>query len=126
MKYTAATYAKAFTAALSDEKAPSEASLAKNFMSLLKWTRDIKFRDKIMEVLEEAIVRAKGGRYVTIETPLPLSPYQAKQIRTIFTSKDLVKDSINPDLIAGIRIIINREIELDASMKRKLSKLFPN
>lgn len=124
MKYTAATYAKAFTAALSDEKAPSESTLAKNLASLLKRTRDIQFRDKIMQALEEAIVRAQGGRYVVVETSIPLSPHQAKQIRAKFTSKDLIKDSINPDLIAGMRIIINREVELDWSMKSKLHKLF--
>ena len=36
----------------------------------------------------------------------------------------VVKEKINPELIAGVKIIINNSKQFDASMKSKLQKIF--
>lgn len=124
MKYTPATYAKAFTAAALAEASADKIGLVNNFVSVLKRTGDIRYGDEIMRAVEVGWVRSQGGRDVRLETAQPMSERLQKEVHAKFTNKDLVQETVNPALIAGIRIVINGERELDGSMRRKVQKLF--
>lgn len=124
MKYTLATYAKAFTAAARAKAPTDKTKLVHNFLSLLKRTGDIRYGDDIVRAVEAAWVRKEGGRDIRLETAQPMNERLRKAVHTKFTNKDLIQETINPALIAGIRIVINGERELDGSMRRKVQKLF--
>lgn len=124
MKYTSAMYAKAFTTAVKASASLNKTTLVNNFVFLLKRTADIQFRADIIRAVEVAWARAHGGRDVHVETAQPMNERLRKAVHAKFTNKDLIQETINPALVAGMRIIVDGEQELDGSMRRKLQKLF--
>ena len=49
---------------------------------------------------------------------------EQKILEGIVKSGDLIKEKINPELIAGVKIIINNSKQFDASMQKKLQEIF--
>ena len=45
-------------------------------------------------------------------------------LKSVIKKNDVVEEKINPELIAGIKIIIDNERQLDFSLKNKLDKIF--
>jgi F0F1-type ATP synthase delta subunit len=126
MKYSAHIYAKALVAVLDDAKGPKaghDAEIAKNFLALV-----IKNGDEahLKKILEEAsrFARGKSGiRKVTIASARELSPAQNKTVEQFVKPGDVVEQRIDPDLIAGIKIIVNDEMQFDGSLRNKLNKV---
>lgn len=124
MKYISAMYAKAFATAAKASASVDKTMLVNNFVSLLKRTGDIRYGDRIMQAVEALWVQREGGRSVRLETAQPMNERLRKAVHAKFTNKDVIRETINPALIAGIRIVVNGERELDGSMRRKVQKLF--
>ena len=104
------------------EKAPQEAVIS-SFARLLKKTGDIKNAKKIFEAIHKKLVNQKGGKWISVETARE-SASAEKLLKTKFSAKDHVEYSINQDLVAGTRITVNGEEELNNSLQSKLNKLF--
>jgi F0F1-type ATP synthase delta subunit len=45
-------------------------------------------------------------------------------VKKIAKKSDIVEEKINPDLIAGIKITINDEMQFDGSFAKKVKELF--
>ena len=45
-------------------------------------------------------------------------------VASLANKGDVVEEKINPDLVAGIKITANDEMQFDASLKRKLDDVF--
>jgi F0F1-type ATP synthase delta subunit len=125
MKYPALIYAKALAAIAIDPKANS-GEVTKNFMALLRKNGDESHARKIVEETARIFRRTSGLRKVTIESARPLSKKQKNALAGILKKDDDVEERVNPDLIAGIRIIMNDEMQFDGSMKKKLDAIFGN
>ena len=126
MKYTPETYALALHDTVS--RAPSEKrrEIVKRFAALLRRTGDIARAGKIIRAFEKLTVKKSGGRWVEIEFARPLDAKLASKIGKLFAAKDRIEETINPALIAGARVTIDGEQELDNSLARKLKKMFNN
>ena len=61
---------------------------------------------------------------VTFETARKTTANQKKLLDSFIKEGDVVKEKINPELIAGIKIIINNNKQFDASMQKKLQEIF--
>jgi F0F1-type ATP synthase delta subunit len=123
MKYQAHLYAKALDEALADPKA-NQAVIAKNFLELVRRNGD---EIHLRKILEEAARFARGRtgiRKVVIESARPLEKSQENMIQQFVKPGDVVTYSTDPDLVAGIKIILNDEMQFDGTMKGKLDKLF--
>ena len=59
-----------------------------------------------------------------IETAREMSDSQNELLKHKFSNKDHVEFKINPELVAGVRITVNGEEELNNSLQNKLNKLF--
>ncbi|MEK7173470.1 MAG: F0F1 ATP synthase subunit delta [Patescibacteria group bacterium] len=121
--YPSSFYAKAFRRAL-QEKRTSTDELVKNFVVLLKKDVAARNRDDIIKGVSREVVRGNGGHWITIETARTLPKTPRERIRRLFSHKDFIEERIRPDLVAGIRIVVDGEKEFDGSLKRKLNKLF--
>ncbi len=122
MKYSIRDYAKALDAALADPKADREA-IARRFLALVRRSND---ESKLKNILNEAarLSRGKGGfREVSIASARPLAPAQRKALGGMLDPDDVVRYEIDPDLIAGVRIIVNDERQFDGTLKAKLDSL---
>jgi F0F1-type ATP synthase delta subunit len=129
MKYPAHIYAKALVEVLGDAtgaRAKDDAKIAENFMALVKKNGD---EGHLKKILEEAsrFARGKSGvRKITVESARVLASTQKATLQQFVKPGDVVEERIDPELIAGIRITLNDEMQFDGSLKNKLNKVLGN
>lgn len=122
MKYSVHTYARALVEAIEDPNI-SDSVIEKNFLALVK-----KYGDEghLARILEEAsrLARGKSGmRKVSIDSARALSASQKEHLAQFIKPHDEVEERIDPELIAGIKITVNDELQFDGSLKNKLNKV---
>jgi F0F1-type ATP synthase delta subunit len=126
MKYAAHTYAKALVAVLEDIKSSGmarDAEIAKNFLALVKKNGDESHLGKILEEASRFARGKDGVRKVTIASARELSVSQNKTVDGFLKHGDVVERRIDPDLIAGVQITVNDEMQFDGSLRNKLNKV---
>ena len=111
MKYAPSIYARAFWESKPDSR---------KFLKAVGKNGDFARIDHIVAALENYTTKKNGGRVIHLE----VARDQKLIEKFKFTAKDRVRVSINPSLVAGIKISIDGERELDMSLTRKLNKLF--
>jgi len=122
MKYAPELYAEAFIQAL-DESAghASRDALVASLLAVIEKNGDNARKVKILNAVRRAFIKKRGGREITIETA---RVQQHIDLGRYFTKEDEIETRVNPDLVAGLRITIDGERELDTSLHRKLSRMF--
>ena len=124
MKFTPQQYAQAFWQ-VADEAPEKEYSvIVLSFISAIKKYGDSGRADKIIQSIEEYKVKRDGGNVINIEYARQQPGKMTSKIEKSFEKKDLIQTRINKSLIAGVRVTISGEQELDLTMRRKLSRLF--
>lgn len=122
MKYKSKIYAEALVG-LMDSKKAGGSKIIDNFIELLKKNGDMKKAKEIISLAEAIFLKKTGKRKVTVETARKigrnLSALLSKELQA-----DAIEEKINPEIIAGIKIIVNNEKQLDFSLKGKLEKIF--
>ena len=78
----------------------------------------------ILAAYEKLSLRARGERKVRIESAGPVPEQVKKSIREIIGSKIQFEEAVNPALLAGVKILVDDELLIDASARRQLEKLF--
>jgi F0F1-type ATP synthase delta subunit len=127
MKYAPHVYAKALVEVLEDAEKKHETKakddvIAKNFLALVRKNGD---EGHLKKILEEAsrFARGKTGvRKVMVESARALSASQTLAMKHLLKPGDVVESRIDPELIAGVRIILNDELQFDGSLKNKLNR----
>lgn len=120
MRYSVNNYVSAFSEAV---KSASQEKAIEGLVGLLKKTGDIKHSKKILEAIHKKLVNEKGGKWVNIETARE-SSLKKISLKHSFSDKDHLELSINPELVAGVRITVDGQEELNNSLENKLNKLF--
>ena len=120
MRYSLNNYVGAFSQIA---KTTSREKVVEGFVKLLKKTGDIKHSQKIIQAIHQKLVNEKGGKWVNVEVARE-SALKKEKLRHKFSEKDHVDFKINSELVAGVRITIDGESELNNSLQNKLSKLF--
>ena len=125
MKYDARLYAKALAAALGEKHSPAkEKQFVENLLSLLLKNGDMGQAKKVLREAGKLVRRADGIRKVNIESARPMGAKTFDRIKGSFKKTDVFEEGIRPELVAGVRLLIDDELELDGSLARKLQKLF--
>ena len=124
MKYSPKNYAVALNQALEGKPETKKGAILKNFLAVLKKNGDQRLARKILEIFKGLVVRQKGGHHVLVELARENPDSSTQSILKKFGEKDWVETSINPSLVAGIRVTLDGEQELDNSLAKKLHKLF--
>lgn len=114
-------YAKALAEVIS-KKSIDEKKVIDNFVKLLIKSGLEGKAKEILAMAEDLILVSQGKRKITFETARKITPGQRKLLEVVSRKGDIVKEKINLDLIAGIKIIINDSKQFDASMQSKLSR----
>ena len=121
MRYSVNNYVDAFSQAI--QKMPHEEAVG-GFVKLLKKTGDIRHAGKIVEAIDKKLIKQKGGHWVNIESARELPKTGRQSLINKFSGKDHIDFKINPELVAGVRITVDGEEEMDNSLNNKLNKLF--
>ena len=117
-------YAKALSDILSKKLTPTqEDKISSNFVKLLVGAGLEKKSKEILDLAQDLVLAKKGKRKITFETARTITTNQKDILESFIKDGDVVKEKVNPKLIAGIKIIINDSKQFDASMQSKLSKI---
>ena len=115
-------YAKALAEILS-KKGIDEKKIVNNFIKLLVGTGYEGKSKEILDLTEDLLLAKRGKKKITFETARKTTAGQKKIMDSLVEKGDVVKEKINPELIAGIKIIINDSRQFDSSMQSKLNKI---
>jgi F0F1-type ATP synthase delta subunit len=115
-------YAKALAQILS-QKEFDEKKIINNFVKLLIGSGYESKSKEILNLTQNILLQKQGLRSLTFETARKPSASQKKMIESMVKKGDIVKEKINPELIAGIKVIINNEKQFDNSLLAKLNNI---
>jgi len=116
-------YAKALAQVLSEKKG-DEKKIVNNFLKLLTKAGYERKAKEILNLAEDFLLAKHGKKKVTFETARKTTASQKKLLESYAKNGDIIKEKINPELIAGVKIIINNSKQFDASLKSKLQNIF--
>ena len=124
MRYSLKNYAEALAVAIHNTEPTRSDTIVKNFLILLGKSGDEVHAEKIVNAAERILRKKDGGREIILESARPLERENQKLLSGIAGKKDSVAMRIDPNLVAGVRIVIDGEKEFDGSLKGKLDKMF--
>lgn len=125
MKYGYRLYAEALADAIGkDPKGPAEKKIRTNFIALLQKNGDMSQLSRILGETERILMRRSGRRRVMLETARPPTPANRAEIKKLFEARDSVEERITPELVAGIRVTVNDELQWDGSLAKKIRTIF--
>jgi F0F1-type ATP synthase delta subunit len=122
MKYKIRDYAEALAEILSEAHADDKKVL-QGFIKLLERQNDLKKSKEIIDLAEFLLAKKNRKKSVVFETARELSDSQKKSLLSLTEKGDIIKEKINPELIAGVKIIIDNEKQLDQTLLNKINKL---
>jgi F0F1-type ATP synthase delta subunit len=119
-------YAKALSELVLDKKTggPEQAKMAKSFFRLLEKNGLMGKAKEIIMLAEDYVLQKKGNKKIVFESARKILPSQKKLFESCAKEGDIVKENINLKLIAGVKIIINGEKQIDYSLNKKLQEIF--
>jgi len=117
-------YAEALIGAVDKIPGSAQNMTLKRFLGVVRKNGDWSGLRKILVATRMMLARKAGGRVVNLEFARGVSDGTISKFSKAFSHKDHVEVEINPRLVAGMRITIDGEKELDNSLQRKLTKLF--
>lgn len=141
MRYKAKQYAEAFTDALADAEragmparpsafAESSAgmeaaqALTRRFVELLTRHRMLAQAGRIIKAAERLLAKRAGVRRIALESASVLPQALREELAGIFGGAVWLSERVRPDLLAGVRILIDDETLIDASGKHRLAEIF--
>lgn len=124
MKYTPKQYAAALIAALKEKKGEERKKTMRRFLALVVRKGDGGKLGLMVREFEKQYLRQEGLKKVALESAGPVSDKLREELETIFGKNIFLQEKINPRLLAGVKILVNDELLVDASAEIQLQKLF--
>lgn len=124
MQYTTIQYAAALTEALADAPAAERPAMIRRFLALMRKNRDTRRLGAIMRRTEKQSLADQGLHKVAVASASPLSSKIKIDIERALEKKPLWEETVDPALLGGIRILIDDELLIDASARRRLDRMF--
>ena len=124
-KVSTSSYAHALVTATDSITGRALDPVISTFTALVKRNGDWSRRRDILAAAEQLVRERNGQKSVVIESARPLSPAHLRSLKHHFPGA-AVQETINPELIAGVRITVDGTQQLDESLRHILKHLFPN
>ena len=123
MKFTSKLYAKALTAAMKSRMGDDE--MAKNLLAMLEKNGDMSQLSTIVAEAERMLRATDGTRNMVVTSARPLDEMARELLKSLAKPGDTIEEKISPELLAGIKVLMNDELQFDGSLKSKLDTLLP-
>lgn len=124
MKFTNRLYAKILLDALENKSVHEKRSIFRRFLYILYKNGAFKNLPIILKEFEAENYRRVGLKKVELESADALSPQLLTDIKSIFSNKVIVYTKVKPEILAGLKIILDNELLIDASAKSRVDKIF--
>ena len=123
MRHPVAIYAAVFLEAVKDGKMSSD--FMRRFLKIVRRNGDLAKLPGILKNIELLYYKKEGiAKVEVISARVFQKDEVAAALRERFGDKLTVDFSLDPSIIGGIILKINDELVIDASVKRRLDKLF--
>lgn len=123
MRYSAKQYSASLISALEGKSDSDQQASIKRFMTMLQRNGDFSKRQLIAREIKKQYLTKEGTKDVVVEVASEVSGMK-KELESALGGKILLKEEINPSILGGVKILINEEILIDASVRSRLNKLF--
>ena len=124
MRYRPLQYAEALHEAMKGASAMDARVLARGLARTLLRHRMLGKTGVILAAYEKLALRRQGMQKVRIETPSKASEYLKKEIQKALGTRINFEEVIDPALLAGVKILVDDELLIDASAKRQIDSMF--
>ncbi len=124
MKYPVLFYAKALAMAVAE--AGKSDAVAKNFLALVRRNGDGRYLPKIVRESERLMRKQHGVREITVASARGLKQPPRALLKNFAKPEDEVYGVIMPELVAGVKIMVDGEAQFDGSLKGKIDRMFKN
>src|SRR4051812_20910221 len=124
MTHPARHYAEALYLALEGKKAAARTKILKQLLVVLEKNKQVNLVHQILTQYERIFLKRQGMRKVDIESASPLTDSVRKDIEKIVGGKIVLSEEVKPDLLAGLTILIDDSLYIDASGRSAVTNLF--
>lgn len=124
MIYSAQQYGEALYNALLNKKGSERTDVLKRFIVMLDKNHQQKSMRQILNHYEKTVLKKEGMKKLDIESVSPLSADVKKNIEKTIGGAVLISETINPELIAGMTLLLDDTHYIDASARTQLRNLF--
>ncbi|KKW32458.1 MAG: hypothetical protein UY78_C0038G0008 [Parcubacteria group bacterium GW2011_GWA1_53_13] len=69
-------------------------------------------------------MKNSGRSEIAVESAAQLDPKYRGELERMFGTRALIRETVNPDLVAGARILVDDELLINATGKRFLNDMF--
>ena len=107
---------------LNNKSLTEEKKFVDSFLMFLEKNQDIKKAKEIIQLAENLYFKKTGKRKITLESARSIDAETA--FKSFFNKGDFAEEKINQELVAGVKIIVNNEKQLDFSLKNKIDNIF--
>lgn len=95
-----------------------------NFLALVKKNSLERKLKEIVVLAEKIILEKQGKKNIVFQTARKVTLAQKKLLTGVAKEGDVIKETISPELIAGVKVVVNENKQLDMSMQKKLQEIF--
>ena len=124
MRPSPTIFAKAFLAVFAETPEKKQTAIVKNLVhSASKYGGEGYLRQILAEVLR-LYRKERGFKKIMLYSARPLPKKLLAVLTPLFNKSDEVQEKIDPELVSGVKIVIDDELALDNTLKKKLELLF--
>ncbi len=124
MKYGISKYARALYGSLEGKSEAEQRAVARRFAEVLMRHRALGKTRAVLAAYEKISLRAQGAVKVRVESAARVPAELRKKIRGILGAKIYFEEVENAGLLAGVKILIDDELLIDASGRRQIERMF--
>lgn len=124
MRHSVKQYASALVAAVKGKSDSEQREAIRRFITLLRkrglWSR----RMLMLKEAERQYLKEAGAVKVSLASAAPLAPETRREIERVLGKNILWQERTDPGILAGIKILVNEELLIDATAKRQIERMF--
>ncbi|MDO8500118.1 MAG: F0F1 ATP synthase subunit delta [bacterium] len=122
MRYPSSIYASSLLEASKGKKLSKE--VARRFFVILMRNGDTAKLPEILKNLEELYYKKEGITKVEVFSVRDVKEEIEPELKKLFGHNMVTEFNIDKEIVGGVILKINNELVIDASVKRRLEKLF--
>lgn len=123
MRYSSRQYAEALSEALEAKQGTSRRDVVRRFLTILSRNRDRKLLPAILRHVERQWLAQNNLAKVEIAAADPIAPALRREIEDLVGKRVAWTEHHDPTLLAGVRIVVDDELLIDATALRQLARL---
>ncbi|MBI2640515.1 MAG: F0F1 ATP synthase subunit delta [Candidatus Sungbacteria bacterium] len=123
-KYSISQYAAALILALEEKSGSKRSETIRRFLFIVRKNKDWSKLGRIVKEAEKQSLKKQGIKKVEVESAAPLSRAVKKEIEKIIGAKVVLEEKVRPEVLAGIKVLVDDEILIDASGISQVERMF--